>query len=249
MKSDLIDDVVKTATFKESQILTKTDGKKGRREIIEKYNPAGWAGTAKSNQCLLIITEGDSAKTFGLWGIKQYNQQYGHGFDKFGIFPIRGKMLNVLNASTQQVAANKEITNIKKILGLEQNKIYNNETAKKLNYGGILILTDQDLDGYHISGLIINFIHTFWRELLQVDGFIKTLQTPILKAFKKGKKPIIFYHQSDYNKWIEENEEHKKYDKALLQNIEKEMKEAAKNLVHLQERKPWNVLKISTLKF
>ena len=66
MKSDLIDDVVKTATFKESQILTKTDGKKGRREIIEKYNPAGWAGTAKSNQCLLIITEGDSAKTFGL---------------------------------------------------------------------------------------------------------------------------------------------------------------------------------------
>ena len=214
MKSDLIDDVVKTATFKESQILTKTDGKKGRREIIEKYNPAGWAGTAKSNQCLLIITEGDSAKTFGLWGIKQYEKQYGHGFDKFGIFPIRGKMLNVLNASTQQVAANKEITNIKKILGLEQNKIYNNETAKKLNYGGILILTDQDLDGYHISGLIINFIHTFWRELLQVDGFIKTLQTPILKAFKKGSKakPKIFYHQSDYNKWIEENEDHKKYD-------------------------------------
>ena len=212
MKSDLIDDVVKTATFKESQILTKTDGKKGRREIIEKYNPAGWAGTAKSNQCLLIITEGDSAKTFGLWGIKQYEKQYGHGFDKFGIFPIRGKMLNVLNASTQQVAANKEITNIKKILGLEQNKIYNNETAKKLNYGGILILTDQDLDGYHISGLIINFIHTFWRELLQVDGFIKTLQTPILKAFKKGKKPIKFYHLSDFDKWIDESEEHKKYD-------------------------------------
>ena len=121
-------------------------------------------------------------------------------------------MLTVLNASTQQVASNKEITNIKKILGLEQNKIYNNETAKKLNYGGILILTDQDLDGYHISGLIINFIHTFWRELLQVDGFIKTLQTPILKAFKKGKKPKIFYHLSDFKKWIDENEEHKKYD-------------------------------------
>ena len=89
---------------------------------------------------------------------------------------------------------------------MEQNKIYNNETAKKLNYGGILILTDQDLDGYHISVLIINFMHTFLRELLQVDGFIKTLQTPILKAFKKGSKakPKIFYHQSDYNKWIEE---------------------------------------------
>lgn len=215
MKSDLIDDVIKTATFKESQQLAKTDGKRGRREIIEKYNPAGWAGGPKSSECLLIITEGDSAKTFGLWGIKQYEQQFGNGFNKFGIFPIRGKMLNVLNASNQQIIKNNEITNIKKIIGLEQGKVYNNETAKKLNYGGILILTDQDLDGFHISGLIINFIHTFWRELLQVDGFIKTLQTPILKAFKKGakkEKPIIFYHQSDYNKWIKETEKPEQYE-------------------------------------
>ena len=214
MKTDLIDDVIKTAAFKESQALSKTDGKRGRREIIEKYNPAGWAGGPKSSQCLLIITEGDSAKTFGLWGIKQYDQQFGNGFDKFGVFPIRGKMLNVLNATHNQIINNNEITNIKKILGLEQGKIYNNETAKKLNYGGILILTDQDLDGYHISGLIINFIHTFWRELLQVDGFIKTLQTPILKAFKKGskQKPIIFYHQSDYNKWIKEVNNPEQYE-------------------------------------
>lgn len=229
MKSDLIDDVIKTATFKESQILTKTDGKKGRREIIEKYNPAGWAGGLKSSECLLIITEGDSAKTFGLWGIKQYEQQYGNGFNKFGIFPIRGKMLNVLNASTQQIVKNNEITNIKKIIGLEQNKIYNNETAKKLNYGGILILTDQDLDGFHISGLVINFIHTFWRELLQVDGFIKTLQTPILKAFKKGtkQKPIIFYHQSDYNKWIKETENINQYEIKYYKGLGTSTKEEA----------------------
>lgn len=229
MKSDLIDDIVKTAMFKESQTLTKTDGKKGRREIIEKYNPAGWAGGPKSSECLLIITEGDSAKTFGLWGIKQYEQQYGNGFNKFGIFPIRGKMLNVLNASTQQIVKNHEITNIKKIIGLEQNKIYNNETAKKLNYGGILILTDQDLDGFHISGLVINFIHTFWRELLQVDGFIKTLQTPILKAFKKNskQKPLIFYHQSDYNKWVNETENINQYDIKYYKGLGTSTKEEA----------------------
>lgn len=229
MKSDLIDDIVKTAMFKESQTLTKTDGKKGRREIIEKYNPAGWAGGPKSSECLLIITEGDSAKTFGLWGIKQYEQQYGNGFNKFGIFPIRGKMLNVLNASTQQIVKNNEITNIKKIIGLEQNKIYNNETAKKLNYGGILILTDQDLDGFHISGLVINFIHTFWRELLQVDGFIKTLQTPILKAFKKNskQKPLIFYHQSDYNKWVNETENINQYDIKYYKGLGTSTKEEA----------------------
>lgn len=229
MKTDLIDDVIKTATFKESQALTKTDGKRGRKEIIEKYNPAGWAGGPKSSQCLLIITEGDSAKTFGLWGIKQYDMQFGNGFDKFGIFPIRGKMLNVLNASHNQILENNEITNIKKILGLEQGKIYNNETAKKLNYGGILILTDQDLDGYHISGLIINFIHTFWRELLKVDGFIKTLQTPILKAFKKGskQKPIIFYHQSDYNKWVDETENSDQYDIKYYKGLGTSTKEEA----------------------
>jgi DNA topoisomerase II len=205
MNSELIDDVINLAIFKDEQNLKKTDGKRGKKEIIEKYRPAAWAGTKRSQECLLIITEGDSAKTFALWGIKEYEEQTGHGNDKFGVFPIRGKMLNVRNANIKQIQNNAEITNIKKIIGLRQDMIYNNQTAKELNYGGILILTDQDLDGFHIAGLIINFIHTFWRELILVDGFFKTLQTPILKAFKKNsklEKPITFYYQTAYEQWL-----------------------------------------------
>ena len=86
------------------------------------------------------------------------------GSDYYGIFPIRGKMLNVKNAKEKKILVNKEISNIKKILGLKQGKVYTKDNINELRYGGIIILTDQDLDGYHIKGLVINFIHTFWRE-------------------------------------------------------------------------------------
>jgi len=48
-----------------------------------------------------------------------------------------------------------------------------------------MIMTDQDFDGSHIKGLIINFVHKFWPSLLQKPGFIKEFITPVIKAFKK----------------------------------------------------------------
>ena len=59
----------------------------------------------------------------------------------------------------------------KKILGLKQN--YKYQSLNELRYGGIIILTDQDVDGSHIKGLVINVFHTFWPELLEL-GFIKS---------------------------------------------------------------------------
>ncbi len=224
----IVDEVVKFAQFKELTGLNKTDGKKvNSLKGIDKLVDAGWAGTRKSKYCKLILTEGDSAKSFALSGLELI------GRDKYGVFPLRGKLLNVREASAKQLLENKEFINIKKILGLKQNKKYND--VSKLRYGGIIILTDSDVDGSHIKGLIINMIHTFWPSLLKIKGFIQTLATPIVKAFKKSdtKKanPKIFYTITDYKNWVKEvgddvTKWNIKYYKGLGTSTEKEAKES-----------------------
>jgi len=224
----IVDEVVKFAQFKEMTGLNKTDGKKvNSLRGIEKLDDANWAGTRKSKYCKLILTEGDSAKSFALSGLELI------GRDKYGVFPLRGKLLNVREAAAKQLLDNKEFINIKKILGLKQNKKYTD--VSKLRYGGIIILTDSDVDGSHIKGLIINMIHTFWPSLLKVKGFIQSIATPIIKAFKKSdaKKanPKIFYTLSDYKNWVQKELEGDtskysiKYYKGLGTSTEKEAKE------------------------
>jgi len=76
---------------------------------------------------------------------------------------------------------NPEIQNLTKIIGLKIGKEYENTSS--LRYGSIMIMTDQDHDGSHIKGLIINFIHHFWPTLLRLNGFLKEFVTPIIKVF------------------------------------------------------------------
>jgi len=121
------------------------------------------------------------------------------GKDKYGIFPIKGKLMNVKNHTDKKILENKEITDLKHILGLRQ-VFKTKEDLKQLRYGSIIILTDQDTDGSHIKGLVMNWIHTYWPSLMRLD-FNKSLATPILKAFK-GKKVKKFYTESDYRKWM-----------------------------------------------
>jgi DNA topoisomerase-2 len=85
------------------------------------------------------------------------------GRDKFGVFPLRGKMLNIRDASAKQIMENQEIQNLIKIMGLQVNKKY--ENAKQLRYGSIMVMADQDTDGSHIKALFINFIQNFWPTL------------------------------------------------------------------------------------
>jgi len=133
----LIDLVIKNAQFKEMTALKKTDGKKvSNIRDIEKLEDAKWAGTTKSKQTRLILTEGDSAKSYALSGIAVV------GNERFGVFPLRGKLPNARKAKPQELLKNKELTNLKKILGLKQGAIY--ADIGKLRYGGIIILTDQD---------------------------------------------------------------------------------------------------------
>jgi len=95
-------------------------GKKKRVLGVDKLDDANWAGTGKSEECILILTEGDSAKSLADAGIETISR------DKFGSFPLRGKMLNVREAPTAQIQANPEIQNILKITGLKIGTKYEN---------------------------------------------------------------------------------------------------------------------------
>ena len=76
---------------------------------------------------------------------------------------------------------NAEITNLKKILGLVNGKVYTD--TKSLRYGKIMIMTDQDHDGLfkHIKGLVMNVFRHMWPSLLEM-GYITSMITPIVKV-------------------------------------------------------------------
>ena len=150
-----------------------------------------------------------------------------------GVFPLRGKMLNVKKASVDQTANNKEITNIKKILGLRNGVVYkDNSKVWPLRYGKIMVMTDQDVDGSHIKGLLFNIFHVMWPSLLKND-FIVSLVTPIMKV-TKGKKVKSFYNLSDFEKWkktIKNSQNWKvKYYKGLGTSTSREAKEYFKEM-------------------
>ena len=193
-KSPITEEIVEFCKLKESASLSKaTDGKKTSKIYIPKLEDALWAGTIKSNQCTLILTEGDSAKTFAMWGRSVV------GPERYGVFPLKGKVLNVRDATISQLIGNEEINNLKQIIGLKQDKVY--KDVSDLRYGRVMVLTDADVDGSHIKALLVNFFHYWWPSLIKMD-YIQTLKTPIVKAIK-GKKVMEFFTEQDYLKWKE----------------------------------------------
>lgn len=196
-KSGLIEIVVENAKFKEMSALKQTDGKKTNSvRNIEGLEDAEWAGTRRSKDTRLFLTEGLSALTFAVSGFSIL------GREKYGAFPLKGKLLNVRNAPASQIKKNPEFCNLKAILGLKQGVVYND--VSKLRYGGVIILCDQDVDGFHIQGLIINMLQYFWPELLRIKGFIQVMSTPLIKAFNKSnkkKEPLVFYNTSTFENW------------------------------------------------
>ena len=230
LKSGIIERCLRFAkTREEEKNLKKINakcGKKARLIGIDKLEDANDAGTKRSENCTLILTEGDSAKSLAMAGIELVGRQ------EYGCFPLRGKMLNVRDASTKQISKNQEVQHLMKILGIRIGETYTD--TKNLRYGAIMIMTDQDVDGSHIKGLIINFIHSFWPSLLKIKGFMQEFITPIIKA-TKGKECKEFYTIPQYKQWVDEKGGRIKgwkikYYKGLGTSTTKEAKEYFKNI-------------------
>ncbi|XP_053606331.1 DNA topoisomerase 2 isoform X2 [Plodia interpunctella] len=227
-KSGLVESVLTWAKFKAQNELVKASGKKqSKLKGIPKLEDANDAGTRNAHLCTLILTEGDSAKTLAVSGLSVV------GRDHYGVFPLKGKPLNVRDASHKQVLENVEINNLIKILGLQYKKKYNTvDDLKTLRYGKCMIMADQDQDGSHIKGLIINFIHHNWPELLKLP-FLEEFITPIVKATKKDKE-ISFYSLPEFEEWKRDTDNHHtytiKYYKGLGTSTSKEAKEYFQNM-------------------
>ena len=154
-KSGIVEAVIAYNAFKQGQALKRISGKKTVKLTgIAKLDDANNAGTAKSVDCTLIITEGDSAKSLAMSGLSVVGRDY------YGVFPLKGKPLNVREASDAVVKKNEEIKNLLDIMGLQIGVEYNETNVKKLRYGHLMIMADQDNDGSHIKGLVINFLHS-----------------------------------------------------------------------------------------
>jgi len=260
-KEGIVESVMSYTKFKQDQALKRKGGtKKTKLTGISKLDDANHAGTSKSKDCTLIITEGDSAKSLAMSGLSVVGRDYYGGkfhvallrvllvdgqssanllsftHSLYTVFPLKGKPLNVREATHAQIIKNQEIKNLIDIMGLKFGTTYDKSNIKSLRYGHLMIMADQDHDGSHIKGLVINFIHHFWPSLLDVPGFLQQFITPIVKCTStKGKKVKTFFTLPEYEEWKESTGNNApgwttKYYKGLGTSTSAEAKEYFSNL-------------------
>eukprot|EP00494_Astrolonche_serrata_P024233 UN24491 len=229
MKTGVCENVMAYAKFRQGREMKKNDGKKVAKVTgIPKLDDANDAGGKHARYCTLILTEGDSAKALAVSGLSVV------GRDRYGVFPLKGKLLNVRDAAHSQIMKNAEITNLRKIMGFRANVDYSiDKNFSTLRYGKLMVMTDQDHDGSHIKGLVINFIEHFWPSLIKRRGFMTEFITPIVVA-KKGKQKHCFYTTPEYERWKRRNNGGKgwkiKYYKGLGTSTSAEAKEYFSNM-------------------
>ncbi len=179
----LVDDI--TETFRVKEELKKQKELKEMSKTKKKLNIDKYLPPAKRSK-YLVLCEGDSA----VGGVSKVL-----GRDDFAYFALRGKPLNVYDATISKITSNKELYHITQILGLD---LTNKETD--MDFENVLIATDADLDGILIRGLILTFFDKFAPSMIE-QGRIKVLATPMITAVKKGKIEKYFMSFEEYSKF------------------------------------------------
>lgn len=215
LKSDVIKQILEWAMDKKKLEEMKAiraiedENKKASFRDVLKYEPA----TEKNDRskCSLFICEGDSAKN-PLMACRDAKTQ--------GIFTLRGKPLNLVDAKIEQIKKNKEIQDLMKILGLD---FSGKET--ELRYGKIVLACDADLDAMHIIGLMLNNFNHKWKFVLKDKVFM--MVTPVIRVTLK-KSVLEFMTLEEYHTWLEANPKadiiSMKYVKGLGSNNNKDFK-------------------------
>jgi len=152
----IIDQKVEERLYSENMNKIKAAQRKSKRKISDKYTPASQKKES------LYITEGDSAAG----AVKQARES-----EIEGVYALRGKIKNIKHLG--DLTENKEIMEIMSILGI------NPDNHKFPSYSKIIIATDEDPDGHHISSLIINLFHRWFPHVIE-DGKLYKLVTPLV---------------------------------------------------------------------
>lgn len=194
--------------------LKKTDGKRTRHVDVEACEDANYAGTKDSHKCVLMLTEGNSARGYATEALQHVPGKR----DYFGTFPLRGKPINTLKADIMSIVGNQVIIDLKEVLGLREGMDYTvDSNYMTLRYGKILIMADADEDGKHIIGLLLNLFHSLYPSLIARE-YIMLLRTPIVRV-SKAKEKLTFFTHKDYEQWMNVTPTHGKWVHKYLKGL------------------------------
>lgn len=232
-KTDLLRQSVAAASSKTETKFAKGHAKKRRLIGIPKLEDAHCAGTAESDQCALLVCEGDSAKALAVAGLSVVGREH------WGVFALKGKLLNVRGATHKQRQENEEVVSLCKILGLQPGRDYDKDGIQSLRYGKLVIMTDQDLDGSHIKGLVLNMIAVYAPTLFKRPGFLYEFITPIVRASRGKQQAVDFFTLPQFRDWFDAHRHERwkiKYYKGLGTSTLADAKHYFAHLdVHLKE--------------
>lgn len=192
--SEIIEPIVESFKIKEElknrQTLEKINKTKAKFKC-KKFLPA----TKENKYCMIV--EGDSASA----GLSS-----GFGRSQIGYFATRGVPLNTYEVTPAKIAANEELSNIIKCLGLRLGA-----EKQNMNYENVVLSEDSDADGQHIAGIYIAFFYKYTPSIIK-EGRLKKLRTPIICLKDKAKKvKEMFFTFNEYNEYLSKNPDHKYY--------------------------------------
>lgn len=190
-RSPLVELALKHGQQKEDAAAAKMLKTGHRTPSIPKYEPA--IRCYKPTSTLLLV-EGDSAANYARAGIAVVGRK------DYGLYPLRGKPLNARGVSNKTLVDNTEANHLLKILDLNPSATYT--ASSRLPYGRVMILSDQDVDGAHIAGLLCNLLECVAPSLLRArPDYICRFATPLIRATEKG-TTHSFFAQSEYDAWV-----------------------------------------------
>jgi DNA gyrase/topoisomerase IV subunit B len=211
-------------------IITDSTSKDAKVEHDKYIKAKNISNSKLRKQCMLLAAEGDSAITLLRTGLTQKSNkmipttQFGPSFNWLGIISLQGVVINAakeitecetnlgsISVKSDKLKNNKRLNMLADAFGLKYDYTYESEyELNTLNYGHLIICTDQDLDGTgKIASLVLVWIYTFWPKLLASKRICK-LMTPIIRAYKnKGKNepPIEFYYENELDYMLDHDSE------------------------------------------